>query len=145
MKTLKNVETLKITKTYNSLEEMHNSAEYNDIWEGWQGKQTQMKVHERFSFMGAYVVETDPAKNYGRSYDLYHGYIVERDGMKYYSLHKIEVSACLHNGGVQFVLIAPNMDGGKITFDKMYIKEGYYKLNKQAANYSLGTGMYITK
>lgn len=89
-----------IAKTYTNEQDFVNSQEVKKIFEGWQDSITSRT--RRTKFIAAYVVETNPEKNYGRAFDIYHHFEIadsKYKGMK--RLMKVEVGSSLDNSGFQ--------------------------------------------
>lgn len=94
-----------IAKTYTNEKDFVNSKEVKEIFEGFQDS-VASRVR-RTKFIAAYVVATDPAKNYGRAFDVYHHFEIADDkykGMK--RLMKVEVGSSLTSSGFQLATIA---------------------------------------
>lgn len=81
---------LMIEKRLYSLDSLFQTNEWNNLWNGFDS--SAKKIREismrRCEFLGAYVVKTDPEKNYGRTEDIYYHYKLE-EGL--IILNKIEV------------------------------------------------------
>lgn len=86
------MKNLVIAKTFATVEDLIKSAEYNQIFEGYENRHKSNL--NRKEFKGAYLVATDPDKNYGRSFDVYEYFIIA--GL--HRLMKIELGSSLDNG-----------------------------------------------
>ena len=96
------VENLPIIKTFTEEEDFYGSEELKRIWKGFQGLEARIRVMRKFEFIKGIKVATDPAKNFGRDFDLYRVYKTD-DGMK--CCAKQSIHACISNGGMRLAYL----------------------------------------
>lgn len=95
----KKVEILDFHKIYHTWDEVAQSEEYNRIWEGWQGKESAMRVYREFELEFAFVTKVEPKSNYGRDFRMFRVY--NTNGLR--AIKEFTVHSCLHNGGLRRV------------------------------------------
>lgn len=72
-------EKIIVSRHYATFEDMVQSPEYNALWDGLQGKETQIAIMQESKFLGAYVEKVSDRQN-GYNFRLYrHDYT---DGIK---------------------------------------------------------------
>lgn len=110
-------EIFSIAKVYNTFEEYVNSPEIASIYRGYENNLRDLHYRNaRTEFIQAFVVETDPEKNYGQSADVYvHFKIADRDLKGMQRLMKVTIHSCLHNSGFQIA----------------NIRDGYFSVNEE--------------
>lgn len=125
-----NYRVVEFSNSWESWDDVFASNEWNELWEGWQGKVSSEHTWRRFRFMRAYRVETNPETNYGRDFDLYFIYSV--DGITHVKVPSI------HS-----VLSTQPMRRVMIFSDSLLLTEDYFKKTPEARKYLKETGIAV--
>jgi hypothetical protein len=94
---------IKIKKTFTTKEEYYASSEYKEVFKEYEHVGEQKKaVHASSTFIAGYVIEKDPATNYGRNFKLLRQYKIE-EGLTIIAEEKVH--SVMSNGG--FYIVVP--------------------------------------
>lgn len=125
---------IKFEKTYTSWEETYGSPEVKAIFKPYVAYELERKkqISIKYStFIAAYVVSTDPDKNFGRSFDVYKHY---KTGEGLIFVKKISAITSLTNYDFQAVEI--DHERKEINFLDKYYEKG----NSKHRHYLAQTG-----
>ena len=119
------------SKVYESWDELFDSEEYNELWSGYQGKESSAKVSRRFTFITAFRVDADPKTNYGKDFRLFKVY--KSDGLQ--MIKEVEIGACLSSQPFRRVYVFD---------DSFALTDDYYdKSNPKARDYLKQVEAYV--